>query len=362
MKTKKNLVKAISLLLIVMTLFSAMVFSASAATTPPTRTKAMATLRAATLASKLEGKYFTTTQKAYNSNSGATCYNANVINTAWLKNTMSLVPSSASLMPTHYINSSSSYITSNAYSCAGFANYCLWYIYAAKSSDDVFPTKIYAGSFTKADFDRSGVWPGDVIRVGNSHSMVYLSHSASGVKVLDSNFASTPDNKIRVHTIAFGNWKSGQSMAITRGRNYKGSTPNPTPMPPAEYNVNFRFKSGVYTNAYSSYNCSSYVGRVYPNDVVTIQSICNGVAKLSCPWSGGVNKIVYCRVSEMKFKATKYIQAYTGVNGSTCGRVYPNDLVTICEIIPSNGVWMKAICPWSGGINKTIYLKCSSIY
>lgn len=127
------------------------------------------------------------------------------------------------------------------------------------------------------------------------------------------------------------------------------------------FNTNFRVKSGAYTNAYSSYTCASYVGRVYTGDVITIQRIySNGVAKLSCPWDNSGNKIVYCKVSELKFKATKYIQAYSGVNGSTCGRVYPNDIVTICQIYSSG--WMKAICPWTGGVNKTIYLKCSSIY
>lgn len=62
----------------------------------------------------------------------------------------------------------------------------------------------------------------------------------------------------------------------------------------------------------------------------------------------------------MKFKATKYIRAYSGINGNSCGRVYPNDIVKISEIYSSG--WMKAICPWTGGKYKTIYLKCSSIY
>lgn len=130
------------------------------------------------------------------------------------------------------------------------------------------------------------------------------------------------------------------------------------------FNVNFRMKSGVYTNAYSSYTCATKVGRVYPGDVIRLQKVySNGVAQLVCPWSdssGSYNRTVYCKISELKFKATKYIQAYSGVNGSTCGRVYPNDVVTVCEIYSSG--WMKAICPWTGGVNKTIYLKCSSIY
>ena len=358
MKNKK-LTKIVSILLAVVSCISIMSVSASASTTPQSRTRSAVTARLNTLISRLEGKYFTTGCSKYAYNTGSKCCNANVIRSTWLKNTMGLVPDSASLMPIHYRNGSGGYITSTAYSCAGFANYCLWYLYAGRSSDDVYPSRIYAGSFTRSDLDRSGVWPGDVIRVGNSHSMIYISHNSSGVKVLDSNFASSPDNKIRVHTISFGNWRNGQVMAITRGRNYTsgGSSENQTS---SAFNISFRFKSGAYTNAYSSYSLSSYVGRVYTNDVVTVQAVSNGVVKLICPWGSSGNKTVYCKVSSLKFKAGKYIQAYSSVNGATCGRVYPNDIVSISEIYSSG--WMKAVCPWTGGINKTIYIRCSSIY
>ena len=126
------------------------------------------------------------------------------------------------------------------------------------------------------------------------------------------------------------------------------------------FNVNFRMKSGVYTNAYTSYNCSSKVGRVYPGDVVTIKRIySNGVAQLSCPWNNSGNKIVYCKVSQLKFRATKYINAYN-LNGSYCGRVYPNDLVTLAQVY-SNGT-CRVYCPWAGGYQREILINGSSIY
>lgn len=86
----------------------------------------------------------------------------------------------------------------------------------------------------------------------------------------------------------------------------------------------------------------------------------NGVVLLSCPWNNNGEKLVYAKISELKFKATKYINAYTGVNGSSSGRVYPNDLVTVMAIYSSG--WMKCSCPWTGGVNKTIYIKTSEIY
>ncbi|MBQ7654548.1 MAG: hypothetical protein IJS17_05690, partial [Clostridia bacterium] len=126
------------------------------------------------------------------------------------------------------------------------------------------------------------------------------------------------------------------------------------------FNVNFRMKSGAYTNAYSAVN-GSKVGRVYPNDICTIKTIySNGWMKLVCPWNNSGNKTVYVKITEFKFKATKYINAYNGVNGSYVGRVYPNDLVSV-QAIYSSG-WMKCSCPWNGKGNKIIYIKTSQIY
>lgn len=124
--------------------------------------------------------------------------------------------------------------------------------------------------------------------------------------------------------------------------------------------TNFRMKSGAYTNAYDGVN-GSKVGRVYPGDVVTVKYIYNnGWMKLSCPWDGGNNKIVYVKATEFKFRATKYIYAYSGVNGDYVGRVYPDDLVTVKKLYSSG--WMKCVCPWDGGTNKTIFVKVSEIY
>ena len=125
--------------------------------------------------------------------------------------------------------------------------------------------------------------------------------------------------------------------------------------------TNFKMKSGVYTNAYTSSTLATKTGRIYPGDVITIDRIySNGVVRLSCPWDNGSNKIVFARASELKFKATKYIDAFSGVNGSKVGRVYPNDLVTVIAIYSSG--WMKCSCPWNGNGNKTIYIKTSAIY
>ena len=126
------------------------------------------------------------------------------------------------------------------------------------------------------------------------------------------------------------------------------------------FSTNFRMKAGTYMNAYDGVN-GSKVGRVYPNDVVTVQYVYNsGWMKLSCPWDGGYNKTVYCKVSGFQYKATKYCNAYDGVSGNYVGRVYPNDLVTVKTLYSSG--WMKCVCPWDGGYNKTIFVKVGEIY
>lgn len=174
------------------------------------------------LVDSLVGKYFTTTQTTCGNSYCDKCKNSNVIGTTWLKEATGLVPDSVSLLPEHYY-SSSDCVSSTAWSCAGFANYCLWYIYAANSSDNVRRVNIYTGAYTKANMDNSGVRTGDVIRIDNHHSFVYISHDSSGVTVLDSNWDSSRHNLVQKHVISWS-WHSGTTMAITRGKNWGSGT------------------------------------------------------------------------------------------------------------------------------------------
>ncbi len=366
MNAFKNITKkGIALFLAAITLFSIPVLSAITAKTDPVsdtefaltadaadasvkRRRCDAAKRFNTLITNLNGKYFTTTQRAVSSSKTGACYNANVIGCSWLKNLMGLVPNKAALMPEHYY-SKTGLITSNAWSCAGFVNYALWYIYADKASDNVKRVNVYTGRFTKTDLDKAGLWPGDVIRIDNSHSVLYVSHSDKGMTVLDSNW--NYDNKVQLHTILY-TWHKNGSMACTRGTNYSTKS--------TYFNCSFRMKSGAYTNAYSNSACTNYVGRVYPGDVVTVKRVAGNVVTLVCPWTGGVNKTVYCRVNELKFKATKYVNAYSGVNGDYVGRIYPNDLVSVGNIFSSG--YMVCECPWSGNTVKPIFIRFSEIY
>ena len=127
--------------------------------------------------------------------------------------------------------------------------------------------------------------------------------------------------------------------------------------------VNIKMESTGYTDAYSSPNGGSYVGRVWPGDVITIKKIYdngNGYLEISCPWvTNGqhYDRTVYVRANQLKLKAGKYINAYNS-SGQKIGRAYPDD--TLSNISFSNGR-MKCDCPWSGGTTKTIFLNVCDI-
>ncbi len=219
----KNSKRLISLVLVVVMLFSfipATAMDVIAADAAHSVDAATAANRTNTLINNLAGKYFTTTQSTCGNSKCDTCKNSNIIGTTWLKNTMGLVPDSVSLLPEHYY-SSSGIVTSTAWSCAGFANYCLWYIYAKNPSDNVRRVNIYSGAYNKSNMDNSGVRTGDVIRVADRHSFIYISHDSSGVTVLDSNWDSATPNLVKKHVISWS-WRSGTTMAITRGKNWTG--------------------------------------------------------------------------------------------------------------------------------------------
>ena len=301
---------------------------------------ATAASRTNTLIDRLAGKYFTTTQSSCGNSICDACKNSNVIGTSWLKNTMGLVPDSASLLPEHYRNTSGGVITSTAWSCAGFANYCLWYIYAQNSSDNVRRVNIYSGYFTKSDMDSSGIRTGDVIRINDQHSVVYISHDSSGVTVLDSNWDSSYHNLVKKHTISW-NWKAGTMMAVTRGKNWT---------------------TGTHSHSYSS----TYYESAHPHKVYK---------KCSCGdyyYTGDTQVVSSCSqcsfTQDSKYNTVKGFKAYPCVSSNfevktsdlstRGGEIYTTDLCTINELY-TNG-WCKVTFPMDSGGTRTAYTPISN--
>lgn len=124
--------------------------------------------------------------------------------------------------------------------------------------------------------------------------------------------------------------------------------------------INFKFKSGAYTNAYSENGI--YKGRVYTGDVVRVIGYANNgsLILLECPWGkDGHPERVYCRTNELKFKATKKIAAYD-TTGKYIGKVYVGDT---CTILSVDTTYVKCLCPWDGWSSpRLIMVKAHEIY
>ena len=89
--------------------------------------------------------------------------------------------------------------TGGGQSCLGFGNWCNWYTYSLLLGRQEFSSKgsrpSYAnGKFTK-DFISKNARPGDVIRLGSSHTVVVYSIDNDGIWVIDANSSTTSVNK-----------------------------------------------------------------------------------------------------------------------------------------------------------------------
>lgn len=205
----------------------------SAATTPADVSDSVVKSRFDTLRNKLVGKYFTCNQTYCNPAPGksghgcSNCLNGNVIAKSWLKNAIGLVPNSISLVPRHYCPGGSEYITPSAYSCAGFANFVEWYLYAQKSTDDVYVD--YLGTVTMSYNGLRSVKAkvGNVLRT-STHSVVLYSYDSSNVSYIQCNGTRNSDGncKVTFYTCSYSTFTNafGSSVAVTQARNATTAT------------------------------------------------------------------------------------------------------------------------------------------
>ncbi|MBE6741091.1 MAG: CHAP domain-containing protein [Ruminococcaceae bacterium] len=139
--------------------------------------------------------------------------------------------------------------------------------------------------------------------------------------------------------------------------NYKGSsTTAPSTTKVTSFSTNFKLLAANYVTAYNGMNGSN-IGRIYSGDTINVITIySNGWAAAKCSWTGGTIKTVYFRVGDLKFKCTKYINAYSDANAiNYIGRAYIGDICTLKSV---NSKTLYCACPWNGG-TKSIYLKLS---
>ena len=152
---------------------------------------------------------------------------------------------------------------------------------------------------------------------------------------------------------AYCTWLS--TLTKNRDGDYVAPAPSGT-----SYNVNYKAKSSKYVFAYNGPTATGYTGRVFPKDLVTIQQVlCNGqVLKMVCPWDGGT-KTIYVRTTDFFFTAQRYIDAFSGINGTKVGRVFPGD---VCRLLELKNGYARILCPWDTGINREVWIKADQMY
>lgn len=211
---------------------------AAAYTTPQDKSEAQVLQRIDKLVELLEGKYFTTTERNCGDSSCNKCKNANVFDSVWFKNIFGDV--SVSQIPGHaYPNGGSGYPL--GWSCHGFANFAMWYVFSTTNSDQVKYERVVDDvTFTQSNIEKYAK-PGDVIRYQTTysgHSVMFIEADEEGITVIDSNARVYPDGYccVRKHKISY----NGKAMAISRASNYVAS---PT------LSINYNANGGAITNS-----------------------------------------------------------------------------------------------------------------
>ena len=152
-----------------------------------------------TLASTLVGTYFNVGHTSADCNGGAwesghgcsNCDVGNVIQTAWLKNLIGVVPSSTSQLPNADLGR-------GGQSCYGFANFAEWYIFRESNSSTVDVSAVASCNFNYSDMSKYAR-VGDIIRIHQGslsagHSLIFISADSSGIYALDCNGAKGEPN------------------------------------------------------------------------------------------------------------------------------------------------------------------------
>lgn len=166
----------------------------------------------------LDGKYFTTTGKSCGNSYCKNCRNVNVFNSAWFKEIFGDV--SLYQIPGHaYPGGDTGF--AEGWSCHGFANFAMWYIFSTTNEDRVGYNRIVDNVTLTEKNIKKYAKPGDIIRYQNGdsgHSAIFISADENGITVLDCNARVYPDGYccVRRHTIKYNGYK----IAISRARNY----------------------------------------------------------------------------------------------------------------------------------------------
>lgn len=211
-------------------------------TTPRAITQTEVEQKINQLVNLLDGKYFTTNQKSCGNNSCSSCNNKNIFKSSWFKQMFGTV--SINQIPGHaYPNGGKG--TPEGWTCHGFANFAMWYIFASDNNDCVGYNRIVDNvKLTKKNLEKYAK-PGDVIRYGG-HSVVLISINESNFTVLDCNAQLQGDGyaRVRKHTYSYSG-REGYTMAISRAKNYDTTSTAPI----YSLSINYKANGGTIPGA-----------------------------------------------------------------------------------------------------------------
>ena len=245
--------RVLSLILAVMLTVSIIPFTGitTLASDPPKITEAELQAKFATLRTNLENKYFTVNQtychaapgepKHPPQNDCSNCKNTNVYNASWFP--LMTPQDHPENMPKHYCPGGGS-ISSVGWSCAGFATYAQWYLYASRPGDYVVSEK--KGGDISISYDNLksvGAHIGDVIRTrdsdGGGHSVVLYSYNSSGLSYIQCNGTRPSDGNCKVTFMSNRSYSEfansfGGTVCVTGCKNFSSATSTYT----ISYNAN----------------------------------------------------------------------------------------------------------------------------
>ena len=166
------------------------------------------------------------------------CLLSAIINKTWFKNIFGSC--SVEQFPESYYGIDR--YSKDAYSCLGFSHFAQWYIFKESNSDYVYSQKIGTYSFNNSNIAKYAKI-GDNLRLTSGyssfggHSAIYIgiSSDGTGIDVLDCNFNTTYNCKVRKHTLPFTTYNY---VTITRTTNRDSIVPDTEPPTNAKLSVN----------------------------------------------------------------------------------------------------------------------------
>lgn len=190
------------------------------------------------LYSKLGNTYFTVNRQACSYGAWGhgcdNCKNEYIANASWFKN---------------MFGSCSAYNFANSYanghnngrvgwSCFGFANFAEWYIFKSSNSDQITTDVIGTYNFNYSNIN-SYAKKGDVFRLDDKHSVIFISADSSGISVLDCNWSVGSGNcKVEKHTVSYS---YASTFTICRAKNRNSIVTSPPSTPTISINAGNRY-------------------------------------------------------------------------------------------------------------------------